>query len=99
MTKWARTTSAPAVIYGKEKPREGWEDILFLAERLAPEPALLPPDRMDRALTLGMAHEFCGTGGLGWSRRLWLTHIGLQGRGGFAEPVAQYLAQKYRYSA
>ncbi len=99
MTKWARSASAPSVVYGKEPPREGWEDILLLAERLAPEPALLPADLMDRALALGMAHEFCGEGGLGWARRLWLTHLGLAGEGGFPEPVAQYLAAKYGYSA
>lgn len=98
LVKWSRSASAPSVVFGKEPPREGWEDILMLAERLAPDPALLPPDPMDRALALGLAHEFCGEGGLGWSRRLWLTHIGLRGDGGFAEPVAQYLAQKYGYS-
>lgn len=99
MAKWTRSASAPSVIYGQEPPRSGWEDILHLAERLAPEPSLLPADPMDRALALGMAHEFCGENGLGWARRLWLTHIGLKGEGGFAEPVAQYLAQKYGYSA
>jgi glutathione S-transferase len=98
MTKWARGASAPAVMNGKEAPRSGATDILLLAERLAPEPALLPSDPMDRALALGMAHEFCGEGGLGWARRLHLTHLGLNGQGGFVEPVAQYLAQKYGYS-
>lgn len=99
LVKWSRCASAPSVVFGKEPPRDGWEDILMLAERLAPEPALLPEDPLDRALALGLAHEFCGEGGLGWSRRLWLVHIGLKGEGGFAEPVAQYLAQKYGYSA
>ncbi len=98
LVKWSRSASAPSVVYGKEPPRAGWEDILMLAERLAPEPALLPPDPMDRALALGLAHEFCGENGLGWARRLWLTHIGLRGEGGFIKPVAQYLAQKYGYS-
>ena len=99
MTKWARGASAPAVMNGKEAPRSGAIDILLLAERLAPEPALLPADPMDRALALGMAHEFCGEGGLGWARRLHLTHLGLNRQGGFVEPVAQYLAAKYGYTA
>ena len=98
LVKWSRSASAPSVVYGEEPPREGWEDILMLAERLAPGPALLPADPMERALALGMAHGFCGESGLGWARRLWLTHVGLKGEGGFAEPVAQYLAQKYGYS-
>lgn len=99
MTKWARDMSAPAVMNGKEPPRSGWEDILLLAERLSPEPSLLPPDPMDRALALGLAHEFCGENGLGWARRLHLTHLGLNGQGGFVEPAAQYLAAKYGCSA
>lgn len=98
MTKWARSASAPAVFNGQEPPRSGWADILLLAERLAPEPSLLPAYPIDRALALGMAHEFCGENGLGWARRVWLTHIGLKGEGGFVEQAAQYLAQKYGYS-
>ena len=98
MTKWARSASAPTVMNGDEAPRSGWEDILLLAERLAPDPSLLPADPMERTLALGMAHEMCGEWGLGWARRLWLIHLGLKGEGGFVEPVAQYLAQKYGYS-
>lgn len=98
MTKWARSASAPAVFNGKEAPRSGWEDILLLAERLAPDPTLLPADPLERALAMGIAHEICGEGGLGWARRLHLVHLGLKGEGGFAELPAQYLAQKYGYS-
>ncbi len=98
LVKWSRSASAPSAVYGNEPPPEGWEDILMLAERLAPKPALLPEDPMERAMALGLAHEFCGENGLGWARRLWLTHMGLKGEGGFPEPVAQYLAQKYGYS-
>jgi len=90
--------SAPAVVYEEELPRSGWKDILLLAERLIPMPSLLPPNSDDRDLAFSLAHELCGKGGLGWSRRLWLTHLGLKGEGGFSEPVAQYLAQKYGYS-
>ncbi|WP_206198064.1 hypothetical protein [Shimia sediminis] len=98
LAKWSQSQSAPSVVYENEPARSGWSDILFLAERLAPERSLLPGDPAERALALGLAHEFCGQGGLGWSRRLWLTHIGLKGQGGFVEPVAQYLAQKYGYT-
>ena len=43
---------------------------MFLAERLEPQPALLPADPRERALALGLAHEICGEHGLGWTRRL-----------------------------
>ena len=47
----------------------------------------------------GLAHEICGEGGLGWSRRLQLVrHAGLQNSGGFPERVSKYLAKKYGHS-
>ena len=69
---WTRQTSAPVAMYQGERPRSGWAEILFLAERLEPQPALLPADPGDRALALGLAHEICGEHGLGWTRRLML---------------------------
>lgn len=98
LTSWARQDSAPVAIFENEAPRHSWVDILHLAERLSPEPTLLPSDPEDRALALGLAHEFCGEGGLGWARRSQLVHAGLQGEGGFAAPVAKYLAAKYGHS-
>lgn len=67
---WTRQTSAPVAVYERERPRSGWAEILFLAERLAPESPLLPPGAADRALALGLLHEIAGEQGLGWSRRL-----------------------------
>ena len=61
---WAGERSGPIAIYDNEKPRSRWNDILLLAERLSPEPALVPKDAADRALTFGLAHEICGEGGL-----------------------------------
>ena len=69
---WTNQTSAPVAMYEQERPRSGWAEILFLAERLQPEPALLPADPRERALALGLAHEICGENGLGWTRRLML---------------------------
>lgn len=97
LKEWAPRLSAPAAVYGKEAPRTGWAEILLLAERLAPSPALLPANVEERALVFGLAHEICGEDGLGWSRRLQLVHAGLNGAGGFAEPIAKYLAKKYGY--
>src|SRR5262245_26882669 len=98
LKEWAGQRSGPVAVYDNEKPRSGWAEILLLAERLAPAPALLPRDPAERALAFGLAHELCGEGGLAWSRRLQLIHAGLQGSGGFVEKVAKYLGGKYGYS-
>lgn len=95
--EWAGQRSGPVAILDREPPRSGWSDILMLAERLAPEPSLLPADPEERALMFGLAHEICGEGGLGWSRRLQLIDAGLRGEGGFPQPAAGYLARKYGY--
>jgi glutathione S-transferase len=98
LTEWAGQRSAPVLICDSERPRSGWAEILLRAERLQPEPALLPADAADRVLVFGLAHEICGEGGLGWSRRLQLIHAGLNGKGGFSERVCGYLGKKYGYT-
>jgi glutathione S-transferase len=95
---WAGQRSGPVAILDNERPRSGWAEILLLAERLAPAPALLPADAAERALVFGLAHEICGEAGLGWSRRLQMVHAGLHNAGGFSERVAKYLGKKYGYS-
>jgi glutathione S-transferase len=69
---WGGEASAPIVAWAKEKPIHRWIDILYLAERLAPEPALLPANATERALMIGLSHEICGELGIGWNRRLQL---------------------------
>lgn len=98
LKNWAGDRSGPIAIYEKERPRSHWSEILMLAERLAPTPSLLPADPADRALMFGLAHEICGEGGLGWTRRLQMIHAGLNNAGGFAPQVAKYLARKYGYT-
>lgn len=97
LKEWTGQRSGPVAIYEKERPRSVWSEILLLAERLAPEPPLLPADEAERVLVMGIGHELCGEGGLGWSRRLQMVDEGLNGSGGFTEPVAKYLARKYGY--
>jgi len=99
MSAWTRDQSAPVAIYDDEAPRPHWSQILLLAERLAPTPSLLPSDPAKRAWVLGMSHEICGEGGLGWTRRLQGIHAGLAGGIGFPPPAATYLAGKYGYRA
>lgn len=67
---WSGEASAPIVAWGKEKPTTRWIDILYLAERLAPQPSLVPADATRRALMIGLSHEICGQMGIGWNRRL-----------------------------
>ncbi len=97
LKSWAGQRTGPVAFYEDERPRSGWAEILLLAERIALSPPLLPADPADRALAFGLAHELCGEGGLGWTRRLQLVHAGLNGQGGFSGRVAQYLAKKYGY--
>jgi len=62
LKEWAGERSGPVAIYDNEKPRTRWNDILLLAERLSPEPALLPNDPAERALPLGEAARILQTG-------------------------------------
>jgi len=98
LTAWAAGhTSAPVVFHDDDAPRWDWQAILLLAERLAPEPALLPEDPGERALVFGYSHEICGEMGLGWCRRNDSVRSGLAGGPGFPKPIAEYLAKKYAY--
>ncbi|HEX3596187.1 MAG TPA: hypothetical protein VHU80_13845 [Polyangiaceae bacterium] len=97
LKQWAGQRNGPIAMWEGESPRTRWDEILLLAERLAPSPPLLPADAAERALVFGLAHELCGESGLGWSRRLQLVHAGLEEAGGFVGPVAAYLGKKYGY--
>ena len=91
---WTGHNNAPIAVYDDERPRTGWAELLALAERLTPEPRLMPADLEDRVRFFGLANEICGEDGLGWNRRL-LMIARLYERG--AGPVADYLAQRYQY--
>ena len=98
LKSWAQQLSGPVAILDDEPPRSGWAEILMLAERLAPEPALLPLEPVARARALRLAENFCGRDGLGWHRRLQMVHAGLSKVGGFSDRIAGYLGQKYGYA-
>jgi glutathione S-transferase len=63
-------------VYNGEPPRASWADIVLLAERLAPQPALIPADEDERVTMFGLGQEICGEDGLGWSLRLMMMHAG-----------------------
>jgi glutathione S-transferase len=72
LIRWTGAANAPTAMYDDERPRSERNAILFLAERLAPDPPLLPRDPEQRALCLGLSHEIAGELGFGWCRRLML---------------------------
>ena len=100
LAEWSGDRGVPVVAYENENLRTGWAEILILAERLAPEPALLPLDSAQRALAFGLAHEICGEMGLGWSYRLLMIQASLGHGGGkaFSPGVANYLAPRYGFN-
>ena len=69
LVEWTAQTSAPVAIWNDERPRSTWIEQLYLAERLQPEPALIPANADDRVLMLGLINEIAGENGLGWQRR------------------------------
>src|SRR5437868_1271116 len=42
LVEWTGCANAPVAVYNDEAPKSGWAEILFLAERLASEPRLIP---------------------------------------------------------
>jgi len=90
---WTGQVSAPVAAWNDEPPVWTMTDILELAERLAPEPALIPADAGERAWMYGLCREISGRDGLGWSRRLMMFDANLR-----AAPEASLgLARRYGY--
>jgi len=99
---WTGVANAPQAVLDDEPVRTGWAEILLLAERLSPKPALIPDDPHERALMLGLAFEICGEDGLGWHRRLQIMHAMLSLPGADQHPqleTARTLGARYGYSA
>ena len=93
LRRWTGQSNAPIAVYGDEGPRSGWAEILSLAERLAPEPALVPAEPELRVRMFGLAQEICGEQGFGWQRRLML--LAALGSG---NDVTRTLAGRYGWS-
>jgi len=74
LIEWTAQSSAPVAIWNDERPRSTWIEQLYLAERLAPNPPLIPISIEDRTLMFGYANELCGENGFGWSKRLTMVH-------------------------
>ena len=94
---WTGQSSFPAAMHENERPRTGWAEILLLAERLRPEPRLVPADPEQRAFFFGVCHELCGEMGLAWCRRLEGVTAGLAQTP--PDPISVFLGGKYGHSA
>jgi glutathione S-transferase len=90
--------SLPVVFWNDERPLSNWLDQLILAERISPQPRLLPDDPFERAKVVGLIAELCSEGGFGWHRRIMMIArllaeptFGERERG-----IGKYLSRKYQ---
>lgn len=97
---WTGHVNAPVAIYESEPARAGWAEILMLAERLQPSPALLPAEPAGRVEVLGLGHLICGEQGFGWTRRLVMARdiVAKGDQATRAEQVLLATITKYGYS-
>lgn len=98
LVAWTCQSSAPVAVWNDERPRSTWIEQLYLAERLAPQPALIPEIAEDRILMFGLSNELCGENGLGWAKRLMLLHPAIADTQSQASAHANYMGAKYGYS-
>jgi len=70
LQEWTGQAAAPVAVWNDEPPRSESIDILYLAERLAPEPRLIPEDVEARVRMFGLIREVIGRRGIGWERRI-----------------------------
>lgn len=100
LREWTGQASAPVAVWNDERPRSSWVDQINLAERLQPDPPLVPYELEDRVVMFGAINELAGEHGLGWSKRLAIIDDGLKGLEPGAEGRAffEHLAAKYGYT-
>jgi glutathione S-transferase len=100
LRKWTAQETAPAFVYNNERPRSVWSDQLYLAERIAPAPALIPADIDDRVRMFGLANELCGENGFGWARRLMILgqSLAIPNLPEAGRKFSIFMGQKYGYT-
>ena len=100
LVAWTGHANAPTAVYQDEPALAGREEILALAERLAPEPALLPADPALRATVVDLNEAIGGDDGFGWNRRLALLapmHAQADAPPALAK-IRDNLSERYGYS-
>ncbi len=100
LVAWTGQASAPVAIWNDELPRSKWIDQLNLAERLEPEPRLIPEDGGLRMQMFGLLNELAGENGLLWLKRLGMAHGPLQSLPAEHDGRAfwEFLGAKYGYT-
>jgi glutathione S-transferase len=100
LEKWTGQASAPVAVWNDERPCSSWIDQIYLADRLNPDPPLLPENLNDRARMIGLIHLICGQQGLGWNCR----HLIVKGALAELTPDnpwyarLKFIGEKYSYS-
>lgn len=99
LKEWTAQTSGPVAVWHDERPRTTWIEQLYLAERIAPEPRLIPEDIDDRIVMFGLCNELCGENGFAWNLRLRATHQGLNDAQAseMSRTLVPVLAARYHY--
>lgn len=100
LIEWTGQASAPVIAWNDERPRSTWIDQLHLAERLQPEPPLIPAAIEDRIRMFGLANELLGENGFVWVKRLLMVHGPLQSLAADdpQRSFFEFLGQKYGYT-
>lgn len=88
---WSGHSNAPVVAYNDERLIHTPESIILLAERINPQPQLVPVDAAQRAWMFGLLREVVGENSLAWYRR-----IAAFGLSGSADPK-EGMTHKYGY--
>ena len=97
---WTGQSSQPVAVWNDDRPRASWIDQLNLAERLQPEPSLVPSDISERVLMFGLINEIAGEYGLGWLKRVLTVHGRLRQAeaGADARKFFEFMGGKYGYT-
>jgi len=98
LTAWTGHRNAPVVVLDDEPPRTNWADIIELAERINPEPRLIPEDPEERIRMFGLGNEICGAGGLTWTARHLMLAPGLKSSNEAVAASSRTMASAYGYS-
>ena len=100
LLEWTGQASAPVAAWNNERPVAGWMEQINLAERLNPEPPLVPEKLADRALMFGLVNELAGEHGFAWTKRLAIIHrvMPTLPPGDPARAFWTHLGEKYRYT-
>lgn len=101
LIRWTSQPSTPVLVYNGERPRSVWNDQIHFAERLQPNPPLIPAAIDDRAQMFGLCELLAGEDGLGWNRRLMLVQAMVNDAGAneAARNASLAFGNKYGYSA